>query len=59
MPETPIALRVPQQCANCGKAGTVKLQQTIKGERIVLDWYCTACEAEWPVKRKEEVASSQ
>ena len=55
MPETPIALRVPTECAVCHRAGAVKLQQTIKGDKMVLEWSCAACGHEWPVRRKEEV----
>jgi hypothetical protein len=54
MPDNPVVLRVPRQCATCGRLGTVKLQQTIRGERVILDWCCGACDAEWPVRRKEE-----
>jgi len=54
MPETPVRLRVPPNCVRCGMAGTIRLQQTIKGESVVLEWACTACEAEWPVVRKDE-----
>lgn len=55
MPNTPVVLTVPPVCLTCGTAGTVKLQQTIRGEHVVLEWACSACQAEWPVRRKEEV----
>jgi hypothetical protein len=54
MPETPVRLRVPAACVGCGARGTVKLQQTIRGENVVLEWNCTICNAEWPVRRKDE-----
>jgi hypothetical protein len=57
MPETPIALRVPAACPKCGRSGHVHLQQTIRADQITLQWQCGACAEEWPVRRKEEVAS--
>jgi len=54
MPNTPVAIAVPNACATCGRPGTVSLQHTIKGSLIALQWRCSACEAEWPVTRKEE-----
>ncbi len=53
MPDTPISLRMPPECIRCG-ATHIKLQQTIKGDQIVLEWCCTICNAEWPVKRRDE-----
>ena len=53
MPERPITLRVPPSCGDCGARGTVRLQQTLKGANVTLEWYCTACHAEWPVRRKD------
>jgi hypothetical protein len=53
VPERPITLRVPLRCGDCGARGTVRLQQTLKGEDVTLEWYCTACQAEWPVRRKD------
>jgi hypothetical protein len=55
MPNTPVVLQVPRACVQCGRDGTVRLQQTIRGENVVLEWSCIACHAEWPVRRKEEV----
>ena len=53
VPETPITLRVPARCGECGARGTVRLQQTLKGANVTLPWYCTACHAEWPVRRED------
>jgi hypothetical protein len=55
MPNTPISLLVPSVCPACGQAGRVKLQQTMKGEAVILEWACGACDAEWRVTRKEQV----
>ena len=54
MPNTPVVLRTPAKCTLCGTTGTVKLQQTIRGDHVILEWHCTACDAEWPVRRREE-----
>ena len=54
MPDTPVAFHLPGACVKCGQAATVHLQQTIHGHQIVLEWHCSACDAEWPVTRKEE-----
>ena len=54
VPNTPIALRLPPLCERCGLKGLVRLQQNIKGGRIVLCWQCSGCDHEWPVRRKEE-----
>jgi hypothetical protein len=43
-------------CNECGRPGTVRLQQMIRGARVMLQWHCWACEHEWQVTRKEEVA---
>jgi hypothetical protein len=56
MPNTPLALQVPMTCNECGRPGTVRLQQMIRGARVMLQWHCWACEHEWQVTRKEEVA---
>ena len=55
VPNIPLALQTPVSCARCGRKGTIELQHTIKGARISLSWHCTACDAEWPVLRKENV----
>ena len=54
MPDTNISLRVPLECIRCSAIHTIKLQQTIKGDQILLEWCCTVCNAQWPVKRKDE-----
>jgi hypothetical protein len=54
MTDTPVRLRVPVACVSCGARGTIKLQQTIKGESVVLEWNCSICNAEWPVRRQDE-----
>ena len=47
MPETPVALTVPRRCAACRTLGTVRVQPLIKGHRMLLQWCCIHCEAEW------------
>jgi hypothetical protein len=37
----------------------VRLQQTIKGEQVILHWHCSGCDDEWPVRRKEEVPAKE
>ena len=54
MPQTPISLNVPPACRECGSRGTVKLQQSIKGDHVALQWHCTECKAEWPVVRADQ-----
>jgi len=46
---TPVPLEVPASCPTCGRVGTVKLEQTIKGQNVELRWCCQACDARWPV----------
>ena len=42
----------------CHAQDTVKVQTTIRGESVLLEWHCAACKAEWPVRRKNEQASA-
>lgn len=57
MPNTPIALRLPPSCEQCGREGLVRLQHNIRGAQIVLEWHCGGCDHEWPVRRREEEAA--
>jgi hypothetical protein len=45
-------------CPYCHAQDTVKVQTTIRGESVLLEWHCAACKAEWPVRRKDEQASA-
>jgi hypothetical protein len=54
MSDRPLALHIPAFCERCHAANMVKLQQTIRGAQIVLQWLCGACKAEWPVRRRDE-----
>jgi len=54
VPNTPVTIGVPRICVKCGHIGTVMFQHTIKGQQIVLEWRCSACEGEWPVTHKEQ-----
>jgi hypothetical protein len=56
MRPTNFSLFVPPVCPpKCGQGGRVNLQQTLKGPTVILEWCCAACDAEWPVIRKEVV----
>ena len=52
MPESPTP-RVPSECSRCGWPGTVRLQRTLQGERVLFLWCCIACNAEWPVQAEK------
>jgi hypothetical protein len=52
-PVPQVSLLVPQQCPLCTGRGGVRLQTTVRGGRVQLQWYCVRCEAEWPVTRAE------
>jgi hypothetical protein len=54
MPVERVSLRLPEACARCGRAGSVKLEQTITGEDVALSWRCGACGDDWPVSAKDE-----
>jgi hypothetical protein len=54
VPDKPLAVKVPDVCPHCGRAGVVRLQQELTGASIQLEWHCIGCQAEWPVKRKEQ-----
>ena len=54
VPDTEISFHVPPECIRCRAIHTLELQQTTKGGEIVLEWCCTICNAEWPVKRRDE-----
>jgi len=53
MPETPIALRVPNECPGCHGSKGIALQTTVRGARVVLCWVCSTCDHEWPVVSRE------
>ena len=53
VPETPITLAVPPVCPHCGSE-RVQLQQNIHGNRVLLEWCCQDCKAEWVVRHKDE-----
>jgi hypothetical protein len=55
MPDTEIGLHVPAECIRCGAHGTIKLQTSLYGDVVTLEWCCTVCNAEWPVKRRDEL----
>ena len=54
VPDTEVSFRVPSERIRCGAPDTIKLQQTIKGGQINLEWLCIVCNGEWPVKRRDE-----
>lgn len=49
-----ITLRLPENCTVCGAAGTVVLEQTIKGTSVMLNWSCRSCGSEWGVLPSDE-----
>jgi len=53
--EQPVALRIPEQCPNCGAYAKVKLETTVKGAAAILRWCCTACNHDWPVVTHDEL----
>ena len=60
MTESPAAalrLRIPQTCPFCARSGYAKLEQTIQGNVIVLNWHCTLCDKEWPAAHDAELSS--
>jgi hypothetical protein len=47
------SLSVPLHCTFCGQVGTVKLEQTIRGEIVTAKTYCTACHVSAAVSPEE------
>ena len=45
-----VALKVPSRCPACRREKMVKLEQTIKGDSVLLSWCCRACDHHWPVR---------
>ena len=46
---------VPEHCRKCEKSGCVTLEQTLKGNVIVMAWCCKLCRAEWPLTPSDHV----
>ena len=46
-------LHIPERCPDCQQVGGIKLEQTIKGADVDLNWCCGACNHSWPVKDGE------
>lgn len=55
MPDRSVALRVPEQCPNCGVFAKVKLETTVKANAVILAWSCSACSQSWPVRGHDEM----
>jgi len=53
VPNTPLRLRVPEKCPQCGTAGRVNLESTIKSQSATLKWCCRACGYDWPIENRE------
>jgi hypothetical protein len=47
--------RVPEQCRECHAQGAVTLEQTLKGELVILRWRCRMCNADWSVMPSDHV----
>jgi hypothetical protein len=54
MPQHPLALRRPEECHSCAAKGSVRIEQIIKGDAVLFQWSCSACQATWPVVRGDE-----
>jgi transcription elongation factor Elf1 len=59
MPNQPLALHRPHDCPHCDARDSVRTEQIIKGDSVVLQWQCSACEATWPVVRADETTFSE
>ncbi len=44
-----LTLEIPERCPSCAATGAVRLQQTIRGRAVVLNWCCARCQHEWPI----------
>jgi len=56
MPTEHLTFPIPDRCPNCNAAGTVQLQQNIRGQAVLLSWWCTHCHAESPIPEQREVS---
>jgi hypothetical protein len=48
MPSRRLALQRPERCKYCQELGSVRLQNTVRGDVVYLSWACGACQREWP-----------
>ena len=44
-----LTIPVPGRCPRCKTNGAARLQQTIRGRAILLNWVCSVCGAEWAI----------
>jgi hypothetical protein len=54
VPQQPLALHRQQACHACHTTGAVRIEQIIKGDSVLFQWACAACQATWPVVRGDE-----
>jgi len=47
-----LTLKIPTECPNCHRDHTITLEQTIKGDTVILQWCCRACSHSWPVRKQ-------
>jgi len=47
-----LTLKVPPECPNCHRPHTITLEQTIKGDTVIFEWCCRACNHSWPVRKE-------
>jgi hypothetical protein len=43
------------RCPTCHAPGCVLLEQSIRGDLILLNWFCHDCSATWPLTADEYV----
>ena len=53
-----LKLVLPDRCPKCNTPGTARLQQTIRGDAILLNWSCSRCNGEWPIQEIDRVSDS-
>jgi hypothetical protein len=59
MPNQPLSLNRPERCPSCHIGGGIRVEQTIKGDSVLLQWLCSTCQARWPVVQDDEVAVTE
>ena len=54
-----LALHRREECPSCHASGGIRVEQTIKGDTVLLQWLCSTCQASWPVVRSDEQSFSE
>ena len=50
-----VRLRVSDPCQGCGAVGTVRIEQTLKGDTVTFMWCCRACDHEWRITEDDHL----